>query len=190
MIDIENLDFYRGNTRIFGDFSLHLNKGERICLFGASGSGKTTLLRLITGLEKAQGGTITLPENCRFSCVFQEDRLLEHHSVLRNVSLFGDRKTAEALLRRLGLGEYMHKYPCSLSGGMARRVAIARALVRDADVYIFDEAFNGLDPATKQKTAELINEICKNKTVVMVSHEKEDALLLSAEPVYIDNCTV
>ena len=183
MIKIENLCFNFGEKKIFDNFSLEIKDGERIHLSAASGKGKTTLLRLILGLEKPTSGKITLPENCRFSCVFQENRLLPHHTALDNVTLFGSREKALYLFDKLGITASKNKYPSALSGGMKRRVAIARALSLDADIYIFDEAFAGLDAALKEKCAALIDEICKDKTVIIVSHEEIDLKLLKAKTV-------
>ncbi|MBQ0083256.1 MAG: ABC transporter ATP-binding protein [Clostridiales bacterium] len=185
MIEIKNISFSYGEKKVFENFSLTVKSRERICLTARSGRGKTTLLRLITGLEKPQSGEIKTDESTKFSCVFQEDRLLPHHTVLRNLSLFGDVKRAKILLDRLGIGAEASKYPNTLSGGMKRRVALARALIRQADVYIFDEPFTGLDDTTKKSAAELINESCKDKTVILVSHETDDAKLLNAEIVDI-----
>lgn len=185
MIDIKNIFFAYGEKKIFENFSLKIENGERICLQASSGKGKTTLLKLILGLEKPQKGEIVLDKNCRFSCAFQEDRLLMHHTAKQNLTLFANEKSSKEMLENLGLGTEADKYPAQLSGGMARRLAIARALLIDADVYIFDEPFNGLDDETKKKTANLINEICENKTVIMISHDISEAQLLNAKVIDI-----
>lgn len=180
MIDIKKISFSYGEKTVFKDFSLKINSGDKILLNGASGSGKTTLLKLITGLEKVQSGEIDIEKNAAFSCVFQEDRLLPHHTVLQNLTLFGDKKTAEELLEKLNLSGDKNRYPQQLSGGMARRVAIARALIKKADIYIFDEPFNGLDAAAAENAAKLINNCCADKTVIIVSHNAEAKELFNA----------
>ncbi len=181
MIKLENVTFAYGKKQVLKDFSLQIEKGERVCLFGESGKGKTTVLRLICGLEKPNSGKITGADEKRFSAVFQEDRLLSHLSVLENVSLVGSEKKGKELLCALGLEDYLDKKIGDLSGGMRRRVAIARALNSDYDVLLLDEAFNGLDEDRGEKTAELILKETKNKTVIMITHNSEQAKWLKAK---------
>lgn len=184
MIKISNLSFSFGEHKIFENLNLTIRDGERIVLSGPSGVGKTTLLRLIMGLEKADSGIIDT-ENAKISTVFQEDRLLPFKTVMENLTLFTDEKTARECLDSLGLAEAAGLYPSELSGGMARRVAIARALSVDADIYILDEAFSGLDSENIKKTAEFINKKTKDKILIAVSHDIEDAERLMAGTVDI-----
>lgn len=185
MIEIKNLSFSYGENKIFNNLNLKVNKGERIILRGESGVGKTTLLRLILGLEKAKKGEINL-NGSKISVVFQEDRLLPFKTVLENLTLFADEKTVLESLSLLGLSEAANLYPAELSGGMARRVSIARALSVEADIYILDEAFSGLDSENIEKAARFINEKTAGKILIAVSHNENDANLLNAVMIDIE----
>lgn len=179
MIELNNVSFSYGKKKVLDGFSLIVPKGDRICLFGESGAGKTTILRLILGLEKADLGTVKC--NGSFSAVFQEDRLLPFKTVKENITAFTNSNKIDIILNRLGIGEYSNSYPSELSGGIARRAAIARALCIDADAYVFDEPFTGLDSANVALAAELINEITSEKTVILVTHSKSDAQMLNCK---------
>jgi NitT/TauT family transport system ATP-binding protein len=185
MIKFERVTFGYGEKQVLKDFSLEIENGAHLCLFGESGKGKTTLLRLICGLEKPQAGEITGIDKKRFSVVFQEDRLLKNLSVSENVALVGSHQKGDELLKKLGLDDYLDKKISDLSGGMRRRVAIARALCSDYDVLLLDEAFNGLDEDRIKDTAALILEETKGKTVVMITHSLEHAKLLNATVIHI-----
>ncbi|MBQ3816776.1 MAG: ATP-binding cassette domain-containing protein [Clostridia bacterium] len=188
MIKINNLSFSYGDKKIFENFSLEIKNGGKICFFGTSGSGKTTLLRLIMGLEKPQSGEIIFETGNKISAVFQEDRLLAFLTVEKNIEIAGGKKeSAEKTLNLLGLEEYKNKKPDDLSGGMKRRVALARALCRDFDILILDEPFNGLDSENIKTAANIINEFSAGKTVIIVTHFKEQAELLNAEIIDLNN---
>ena len=181
MIKINNLSFSYADKSVFGNFSLEIPSGKRICIFAESGRGKTTLLRLIMGLEKPADGSIETG-GVRFSAVFQEDRLLPFKTALGNITLMGaDEKTALYNLSALGVGEAAEKYPSELSGGMRRRVAIARALSAEYGCLILDEPFAGLDKENIEKAAALISEGVGGKTLIAVTHSEREAELLGAK---------
>ena len=178
MIELDRVCFSYGEKEVLRDFSLRVGAGERRAIRGESGCGKTTLLRLIMGLEKPQSGTVTVRTD-RVSVLFQEDRLLPYLTVAQNCALFAaDRAAVRSTLRGLGLADAADALPSALSGGMARRAALARALCHDAELYLFDEPFNGLDAENAARAAELVNRVTAGKTVLMATHRGEEAELL------------
>ncbi len=182
MIKFNNVSFSYNDKNVLRDFSLHIKKGDRICLFGDSGSGKTTITRLILGLEKPTLGNITALPNLRPSVVFQEDRLLPFKSVLENITVFGvTKETALQSLITLGLFKEIDSYPKELSGGMCRRVAIARAVSLDFDYLILDEPFTGLDEENILAAIRHINEILDDRPLILITHSKKEAELLNCE---------
>ena len=181
MIKINNLSFSYADKSVFGNFSLEIPNGKRICIFAESGRGKTTLLRLILGLEKPCGGSIETG-GARMSAVFQEDRLLPFKTVLENITLIGaEKETALYMLAQLGIAEAADKYPSELSGGMRRRAAIARALSAEYGCLILDEPFAGLDKKNIGKAAALISESVGERTLIAVTHSEREAELLGAK---------
>lgn len=178
MIELKNVSKFYGEKKVLSGINLSLREDERICVMGQSGVGKTTLLRILARLEKSYSGE-AINTFGSISVVFQEDRLCEELSALTNVMLVSsDKKRAKALLKSLGLSDSIDKLVCELSGGMKRRVAIARALSCDFDLLLLDEPFRGLDEETKKRVCSVINQNTKNKALVLITHESEDAELL------------
>lgn len=176
MIKFKNVSFSYGKTPVLKNFNLSVLPGETVCLFGASGCGKTTVLKLIAGLLTANSGEVLV--NGKVSFVFQENRLIPSLSAKENILAVTD--TFDSL-EALRLSEFCDAKPEDLSGGMARRVAIARAIDYGGDILLLDEPFNGLDKENKKLAVSLIKEKFKGKTIVMVSHLKEDIDLLDAK---------
>lgn len=185
MIEFKNACFSYDSKQILSNFNLVINKGDRICLWGDSGIGKTTILRLILGLEKITSGTL-IRDNSKATVVFQEDRLLPFKNAEENIKMFADSDKTNIIMDSLGISDFKNKYPSELSGGMKRRTAIARALAVEADIYIFDESFTGLDEDNILSAAKLINEITENKTVIFVTHNAHYAKLLNCRMVHVD----
>jgi len=182
-IKVENISKAYKDLVLMDKLNLEFNTGLKYCILGVSGSGKTQLLRMIAGLIKPDSGKITMDEK-KISFCFQENRLIEHISGLKNVSMVCEEKTAIEILKKLGLSEKSMKKPVRyLSGGMKRRVAIARALGFGGDLYIFDEPFTGLDEKAKINAANVIKEYTKDKTVILTTHDKE-MLEIMADTVY------
>lgn len=187
MLKIKNLTFAYDNKPVFSDLSFEIKNGERIWLSGPSGCGKTTLIKLILGLLKPQKGEVK-SDKITPSVVFQENRLLPFKTILQNITLIGGEPNfADENLTALGIGETKDLYPSSLSGGMKRRAAIARALSVPFDLLILDEPFNGIDEKNLQSTVDRINKIAKDKTIILITHNPEEAELLGAKKFEINN---
>ncbi len=178
MVELKKITKSFGKKTVIRNLDLSIGAGERLALISPSGSGKTTLFRIIAGLEKSFGGECTV--GGRVALMFQEDRLFPNATVLDNVTAVAEGKEAEAkeLLIKLGLDNTLDMLPRELSGGMRRRVALARALLFDGEVVLLDECFTGLDGDTKKGCAEVINEYTEGKTLLLITHDKEDATLL------------
>lgn len=169
-------DKHFGDKIIFKDCSLVFPKGSKTIIMGESGRGKTTLMRILANLDKDFDGFVE--ENEKVALLFQEDRLIEHISVISNLLLVtDDREGASLLLKRLGLEKEENSIVSTLSGGMKRRVSIARVLLLDYDTYIFDEPFSSLDEDTKKIVSNVINENTEGKTVLIVTHNRDDISL-------------
>lgn len=156
------------------------------CILGPSGCGKTTLLRLIAGLESPDSGIIEFPKDKKISLVFQEDRLFDYLSAVRNVLVTAPRGFSETeatdLLHRLGIQNVRQKVS-GFSGGMRRRVAIVRALCADHDILLLDEPFTGLD---EESRSTVLNEILSSeakRTVICVTHDSRDVERLHARSI-------
>lgn len=177
------------------DISLHLQEGELLSVLGPSGCGKTTLLNILAGFLAPTAGrivmnghTVTGPDAER-GMVFQQGALFEWMDVRENVG-FGPRmkgtpRAAKAqivdhLLEIVGLRDFKDKAVYELSGGMQQRVALARCLANDPDVILMDEPLGALDALTREKMQSLVLKLWKEtgKTIVLITHSVEEALLL------------
>jgi NitT/TauT family transport system ATP-binding protein len=185
----------RGDIEALREIDLAIGNGQFVSLVGPSGCGKSTLLRCIAGLEHATGGRLSVdgvavrepPE--RLGMVFQRDVLLDWRNVLDNVLLPLEFRglqrrdwmaRAQGLLKMIGLGEFMQRYPWELSGGMRQRVAICRALVDDPAILLMDEPFAALDAFTRDELNLELQKIWMQspKTVVFVTHNIGEAVFL------------
>jgi NitT/TauT family transport system permease protein len=143
--------------------------GEIYYLTSPSGSGKTTFFRILSGLESADAGSIT--ENVRYSFMFQEDRLCENYSAVRNVAMvIGNEKRAKEALSGILPAESLVKPVKELSGGMKRRVALVRAMEAESDCVLLDEPFTGMDAATRQAAEEYIAERQGGRILIIATH--------------------
>jgi nitrate/nitrite transport system ATP-binding protein len=197
----------RGPFHALKEIELTVAKGEFITLIGHSGCGKSTLLNLIAGLLKASSGVL-LCDNREIAApgperavVFQNHSLLPWLTCFENVHLavervFGAKESREQLKQRVldtlalvGMGHAANKRPQEISGGMKQRVGIARALAMEPKVLLLDEPFGALDALTR---AHLQDELLKiveraQSTVVMVTHDVDEAVLLSDRIVMMTN---
>lgn len=174
-----------GDNILFENLNLTLSPGQRYCLMGASGSGKTTLVHMLMGFMKPDVGEIKGITGIRIAAVFQEDRLIEHWDAVKNIRLVCDRsitsKMIQEELKQVGLEEEFGKAVRHYSGGMRRRVAIVRALLAQSDLLILDEPFKGLDEAMKYQVMDYIRTKSEGKTVLLVTHDREEASRFDAD---------
>jgi NitT/TauT family transport system ATP-binding protein len=203
VLEIQNISktFTENKSKIFvlDNVSLSASDNEFICLVGPSGCGKSTLLRIISGLEKADSGTILfhgLPltePTPKISMVFQLFGLLPWKTALENIEVplevLGIKKEdririAKEHLRMVELDGFENTYPHDLSGGMKQRVGIARALALHPEVLLMDEPFSSLDELTAKTLRELVLDIWRDpalptNTFIMVSHNVEEAVYMA-----------
>ena len=160
---------YNGKRVIHG-LSAEYEPGNVYCFEGPSGSGKTTLFRVLSGLEVVNEGSVDTGAN-QISYLFQEDRLCEEYSALKNVELVtGDAEHAKTQLLQLLEEAHINK-PCrELSGGMRRRVALVRTMAVRAQMYLLDEPYNGLDEENRERVKEYIAKNSKGSVVLIASH--------------------
>jgi sulfonate transport system ATP-binding protein len=176
---------FAGRTVLDG-VDLDIAAGQFVSIIGPSGAGKSTLLRLVAGLDVPSLGRIELRTTGRKADVrlmFQEDRLLPWRTVLGNVQLGvkGGNRDARRILEAVGLHGRENEFPVGLSGGQRQRVALARALIHEPDLLLLDEPFGALDAITRAAMQLLLGQllIARPRTVVLVTHDVEEALLLS-----------
>ena len=210
-IDIEQAEMVfhtkKGSFHALRDINLSIDKGEFVALIGHSGCGKSTLLNLIAGLLSPTSGGLICdnreiagpgPER---AMVFQNHSLLPWLTCYQNVHLavervFAAKENKEQLKQRtlaalelVNMSHATHKRPSEISGGMKQRVGIARALAMEPKVLLLDEPFGALDALTR---AHLQDELLKivartHSTVVMVTHDVDEAVLLSDRIVMMTN---
>lgn len=193
MIELKNVSLRYGAQTVLDRQNLHIAPGERIALLGPSGCGKTSLLRLVAGLISPDSGSLRRLVG-RMAFLFQEPRLLPWLTAEENVNtVLADRSVslpqARQWLDAVGLAEACRKYPGELSGGMQQRVSLARALASGSDVLLLDEPLKGLDTGTAEEMLSLLNASCAGKTLLLATHNPEEALALGARIFrYRDGC--
>lgn len=201
-IAVSNLCFSYDDEVVLQDISMRIPSGEFVCLLGESGCGKSTFLRLMAGLAKPDAGDIRIDDRLVEEAgldrgvVFQDYSLFPWLTVGRNILIAlrqkfhdaPDKELKERILQGLvdvGLDEGVYnKYPFELSGGMKQRCAICRAFALDPPVLLMDEPFGALDAITRGRLQRMTHQLWKKdedkrKTIVFVTHDVDEALLLS-----------
>ena len=184
-IQLLHVDKQFEGREVLKDISITFLEGRRSCLMGTSGVGKTTVMNLILGLIKPDSGEMKGCKNKKIGAVFQEDRLIEHWDAVRNIELVCEnsvsREQIELELSKVGLEDVKQKPVKDFSGGMRRRVALVRAMLAGSDILIMDEPFKGLDEELKNQVMDYVRDNTHNKTVIIVTHDKEEVHRLDAD---------
>jgi NitT/TauT family transport system ATP-binding protein len=182
---ISNLNKSFGKNVIFENFNIEFSEGKINYIMGKSGVGKTTLLSILAGLDKDYTGEIDI--RGKIAYVFQEPRLFPTISVTENIRIVNEasQKDPKIFLSYVDLVGCEEMMPEELSGGMKMRVAIARALYYDADVILMDEPFSAIDKDTKEKVAKEVFNVLRGKTVIVISHDEDNAKAFADNILYI-----
>jgi NitT/TauT family transport system ATP-binding protein len=182
--------------QVLQEVSFEVYEGEFVSIVGPSGCGKSTVLNIISGLLPATngevriGGELVNAVNPRLGYLFQENTLLPWRTVQKNVELGLELRgvnkemrseTATRLIRQVDLEAFSNHYPCELSGGMKKRCELARTLAIDPEVFLMDEPFGALDAQTRSYLQQELLDLHyrMHKTILFVTHDLEEAVLLS-----------
>ncbi len=197
IIEVNGVSKFFGEKTALDHVTLNVKKGEFVTILGPSGCGKTTLLRLIAGFQTASEGEIkisgkeitqTPPHKRPVNTVFQKYALFPHLNVYDNIA-FGLKlkkmpkqtieKKVKAALKMVGMTDYEYRDVDSLSGGQQQRLCIARAMAVSPSVLLMDEPASALDPISTAKVEELIHELKERYTIVIVTHNMQQAARVS-----------
>ncbi len=201
MLELKQItkDYPAGDTVVHAlkGISVTFRDREFVSILGQSGCGKTTLLNIIGGLDQYTRGDLVINgrstksyhdrdwdtyRNHSVGFVFQSYNLIPHQTVIANVEMAlllsgvskaERRERATEALRKVGLGDHLHKKPNQLSGGQMQRVAIARAIVNDPEIILADEPTGALDTATSVEVMEILKQLSRDRLVIMVTHNPE-----------------
>ncbi|MCM1387898.1 MAG: ABC transporter ATP-binding protein [Bacillus sp. (in: Bacteria)] len=208
-IEIKDVSFdYTDNKKRYmalKNVNLNIRTGEFVCILGPSGCGKSTLLNLLNGINRVHQGQILVDgkpisgPGIDRAVVFQQYSLFPWLTVKGNV-LFGIKQNgkkyskkrreelAEKYIESVGLTSAKGRYANQLSGGMKQRVAVARALALESDILLLDEPFGAIDPKLRFELQELVSKLCveHNKTVVFITHDIDEAILLADRVVVME----
>lgn len=188
-------------------FTMSVQKGERVAIIGESGAGKSTLLNLIAGFDLPTSGEIWL-NNCNHtqtevasrpvSMLFQDNNLFPHLTVEQNIGLAlvpslklnaGQKAQVAEIADKMGIAEFLARRADQLSGGQKQRVALARTLLRDKPILLLDEPFSALDPKRREELQQLVAKLCqeRNLTLLMVTHQIEESRALFDRILCVEN---
>ncbi len=200
IIEVRNLSLTyhstKGETLALNDISFDIFDGEFVSIIGPSGCGKTTILSIIAGLLNKSTGTVLVSgeapktKNSKCGYMFQRDNLLPWRNIEKNIVLGlevqhkntkENRQRALKLLDKYGLGDFKHKRPDELSGGMRQRVALIRTLALNPSILLLDEPFSALDYQTRLNVCDDVASIIKKekKTAILVTHDLQEAISMS-----------
>ena len=200
MLEIKNLYTGYDKKEIIKNINLNVKRGENLCIVGPNGCGKSTLLNIISGIIPNDSENFETIEKYGVSYIFQDDRLIDWLTVGENIKLivkklYNKKKLDELCdkyLDLVGIKEYKNYYPQMLSGGLRQRVNIARAFIYPSKIVIMDEPFKSIDVINKKIIMNNLKKILEKekRTVLFVTHDIDEALLLSDKIYVLGNSPV
>ncbi len=203
MLRFEGVELRRDGFQLRADCAV---RGPGItAVIGPSGAGKSTLLSLVGGFELPDAGRVLwdgsdlgplAPGDRPVAVLFQDNNLFPHLDILTNAALGASPRArpsghvldmARAALQKVGLAGMEDRLPGALSGGQQSRAALARILLTDRDVVLMDEAFSALGPALRVEMLGLVTELLGDRTVLMVTHDPEDAKRVAEHVIFVED---
>lgn len=192
-IKLKNINKSFDNMEILRDITIEVNKGELVSILGPSGSGKSTIFNILTDIIASDSGEKEV--NGDISYMYQKDTMVPWKKVIDNIGIpliFKGKSKKEAReevkkhIEEFGLSGFEYKYPNKLSGGMKQRANFLKTYLTSNDIILLDEPFGALDAMTKRKMQNWLLELISkmNSTILFITHDIEEAILLS-DRIYI-----
>ncbi|NHJ85553.1 MAG: ABC transporter ATP-binding protein [Asgard group archaeon] len=213
LIQVKNVDkifgnyFSRSRVTSLRNINFEINKGERVCLFGPNGAGKSTIMKALIGLVHLTSGTVVvngldvsiyprkiksligyLPSDFNFFLETPCGESLLHFGLLRGLSISKAKAEVSKLLELIGLTKWSDLPPKMMSSGMKQRLSLAMAIIGDPEIILFDEPVSFIDVQGKMKIYQMVQDYVRdsNKTIIMSTHNIQDALIMSDRLILID----
>ncbi|WP_294188736.1 ABC transporter ATP-binding protein [uncultured Clostridium sp.] len=185
---IKNISKSFDNMEILKDINIEVNEGELISILGPSGSGKSTIFNILTNIISSDNGEINI--NGDISYMYQKDMMVPWKKVIDNIGIplifkgknkKDSREEVKKHINDFGLSGFEYKYPSQLSGGMKQRANFLKTYLTSKDIMLLDEPFGALDSMTRRKMQRWLLDLTKeiNSTILFITHDIEEAILLS-----------
>lgn len=190
---IKDVSFdYSQEKKLIDNCNLHIKSGEVLALLGPSGCGKSTLLKLILGLLKPMKGEILINgtsdyDPSKIAAHLSEERLYPWMTLEENLCLVGTKEESKKCLEEIGLTEWADYYPTAISAGMKKKLYLGRMSMLEAEIWLLDEPFNGLDLNSKQSMQAFLRKKKDNKTVIVVTHNPQEAIDFADRVIFWDS---
>ncbi|MGG7057202.1 ABC transporter ATP-binding protein [Clostridium tertium] len=185
---LKNVSKSFDDMEILKDINIEVNKGELVSILGPSGSGKSTIFNILTNIIKSDNGLVKV--DGKLSYMYQKDMMVPWKKVIDNIGIplifkgkskKESREDVKKHIEEFGLGGFEYKYPSQLSGGMKQRANFLKTYLTTNDIMLLDEPFGALDSMTRRKMQRWLLDLTKemNSTILFITHDIEEAILLS-----------
>ncbi|MGG7142643.1 ABC transporter ATP-binding protein [Clostridium nigeriense] len=185
---LKNVSKSFDDMEILRDINIEVNEGELVSILGPSGSGKSTIFNILTNIIKSDKGLVKV--DGKLSYMYQKDMMVPWKRVIDNIGIplifkgkskKESREEVKKHIEEFGLGGFEYKYPSQLSGGMKQRANFLKTYLTTNDIMLLDEPFGALDSMTRRKMQRWLLDLTKemNSTILFITHDIEEAILLS-----------